>query len=178
MTQMIHLINQGEMQDVVDLKMVNISLNEQPDISKITDYLYISSLPKTEHVEHILSLGIRLVISMTTYRPPRAYRRSPMLFTHCPSIDTPLTPIPIFILRRGVSAALPVIEHEKAILVHCRSGVHRSVAMACCILIARGYSAENAMHLVKEKREVADPYVPYIRKRIDKFESYWRKHHA
>jgi hypothetical protein len=162
---------------VADLKIEADSLNEQPDISQITGYLYLSSLPKTEHVEHILSLDIRLIITMTTYRPPSVFRRPPLQFIHCPSLDTPFTPIPICILRRGVLAALPVIKQGKSVLVHCRSGVHRSVAMTCCILIAKGYTAEDAMRLVTEKRDIADPYVPYIRKRIEKFEANWRKHY-
>lgn len=156
-------------------KALNI---EHPDLSQIADDLYLSSLPKKEHVEHLRSLGIRMVISMTVPRAPSVYRRPPLQFVHCPSLDTPLTPIPIFILRRGVTAALPVIEGGNSILVHCKSGVHRSVAMASCILIARGHSADSAMRLIKEKREKADPYVPYIRKRIEKFESYWSKHHG
>ena len=165
----------------MDVTEKNIEIKSQiqhPDLSQITGFLYLSSLPKGENSGHILSLGIRMIISMTTYRAPSVYRRPPFQFVHCPSLDTPLTPIPIFILRRGVSAALPVIEDGKSILVHCKSGVHRSVAMACCILIARGYSAESAMHLLKEKRDKADPYVPYIRKRIEKFEKYWSKHHG
>jgi protein tyrosine phosphatase (PTP) superfamily phosphohydrolase (DUF442 family) len=161
-----------------DLKMEKDSQIEHPDISQITDDLYISSLPKYEHADHILSLGIRLIISMPLYRPPSVYRRSPFDFIHCPSLDTPLTPIPLFILRRGVTAALPVIGEGDSVLVHCKSGVHRSVAMACCILIAGGYSAENAMRLVKEKRDKADPYISYIRKRIEKFESNWRNDHV
>jgi len=84
----------------------------------------------------------------------------------------------MFILRRGVLAALPVIEAGNSVLVHCKAGVHRSVAMACCILIAMGYTAENAMQLVKEKRDKADPYIPYIRKRIEKFGEYWSENHV
>ena len=164
--------------DVTELNAEKKSQIEHPDLSQITGLLYLSSLPKGEHADHILSLGIRLIISMTIPRAPSVYRTSLFDFVHCPSLDTPLTPIPIFILRRGVTAALPVIEGGESILVHCKSGVHRSVAMACCILIARGYSAEDAMHLVKEKRDKADPYVPYIRKRIEKFESCWRKNHV
>ena len=162
---------------VADLKIEADSLNEQPDLSQITGYLYLSSLPKKKHVNHILALDIRLIITMTTYRPSSVYRRPPLQFIHCPSLDTPFTPIPICILRRGVLAALPVIKQGKSVLVHCRSGVHRSVAMACCILIAKRYTAEDAMRLVTEKRDIADPYVPYIRKRIEKFEANWRKHY-
>ena len=142
---------------------------DHPDLSQITEYLFISSLPKTEHAFHIESLGVRLVISMPLYRAPRKFREPPFEFVHCPCIDTPITPIPMFILHRGVRAALPVIDRGDAVLVHCRAGVHRSVAQACCILIAKGYSIERAMELVSERREAADPYVGYIRRRIEKF---------
>jgi protein-tyrosine phosphatase len=76
-----------------------------------------------------------------------------------------------------VEAALPVIDDGDAVLVHCLAGVHRSVAMACCVLIGMGYSAEEAMQLVESKREVADPRVWYIRARIEKFERSWRARH-
>ena len=150
---------------------------KHPDLSQINDGLYLSSLPKAEHGDHIWSLGIRLIVSMPLYWPPTVFRKPPFHFVHCPSIDSPWTPIPLWILRRGVSAALPVIERGDAVLVHCKSGVHRSVAMASCILIAEGYSAKDAMRLIKEQRDEADPYAPYIRKRIEKFEPYWRKDH-
>jgi protein tyrosine phosphatase (PTP) superfamily phosphohydrolase (DUF442 family) len=165
----------------VDITNQNIErdfYHSHPDLSQITDELYISSLPKSENVEHILSLGIRLVISMPLPRAPEVFRRPPMQFVHCPSLDSRFTPIPMFILRRGVLAALPVIETGNSVLVHCKAGVHRSVAMACCILIAMGFTAENAMQLVKEKRDKADPYIAYIRKRIEKFEAYWSENHG
>ena len=152
---------------------------DHPDISQITDFLFISSLPKDENAEHIFSLGIRLIISMPPYRPPTVYRKEPFLFLHCPTLDSPMAPIPQFMLRRGVKTALPVInEHNHAVLVHCRAGMHRSVAMACCILVAKGHTAESAMQLVKEKREIADPYTPHIRKRIEIFANDWKKYNG
>ncbi len=152
---------------------------EHPDLSQITEYLFLSSLPKDEHAEHIFSLGIRLVISMPVNKPPNVYCKPPFQFIHCPSFDSPWTPIPQFILKRGVHGALPVIDEQgHSVLVHCKAGVHRSVAMACCILVAKGYTAEAAMKVVKEKRDKADPYAGYIRKRIENFESHWDKKHA
>jgi hypothetical protein len=53
--------------------------------------------------------------------------------------------------------------------------VHRSVAMACCVLIGMGQTADQAMQLVKQKREAADPDAWYIQRRIYKFEQYWRR---
>jgi len=81
--------------------------------------------------------------------------------------------MPIRSFELGVKAALPVIKDGYRVLVHCRAGVHRSVAMACCVLIGMGLNAEDAMKLVKEKRSVADPDVWYIRNRILKFEKQW-----
>ena len=74
---------------------------------------------------------------------------------------------------------MPVIDEQgHSVLVHCKEGIHRSVAMACCILVAKGYTAEEAIKLVKEKRDKADPDAGYIRKRIEIFESNWNEHHG
>lgn len=141
-----------------------------PDISRITDDLFISAWPEGEHADEILDLNIRLILSMHWMRPSRTLHRPPLRMLWLPTIDTPFTPMPIETLRRGVEAALPVIRDGRAVLCHCRAGVHRSVAMACCVLIGMGHNAEEAMRLVKEQRAVADPYIWYIRRRILEFE--------
>ncbi len=146
-----------------------------PDVSKITDYLFLSSLPRREDSEHIWQLGVRLVVSMPLYWPPLVYCRPPFSFVHCPTIDSPMVPMPIFMLRRGVKAALPVIERGDAVLIHCKSGVHRSVAMTSCILITLGYKADDAMQFVVQQRGVADPYAPHIQSRIRAFELDWQR---
>lgn len=144
-----------------------------PDVSRITGYLYLSSLPKHEHAGHIWDLGVRLVVSMPLYRPPAVFCRPPFAFVHCPTIDSPLFPIPLSMLRRGVRAALPVIGRGDAVLIHCKSGVHRSVAMSSCILIAEGHTADEAMNLIIEQRPVADPHAAHIEARIRAFERDW-----
>jgi hypothetical protein len=146
-----------------------------PDVSRITEYLLLSSLPKHEHAEHIWDLGVRLIVSMPLYRPPRVYCRPPFAFVHCPCIDSPLILIPMSMLWRGVKAALPAIERGGSVLIHCKSGIHRSVAMTTCILIARGYTADEAMRFIVERRPVADPYAPHILSRIRAFERDWSR---
>ncbi len=79
----------------------------------------------------------------------------------------------MLLLWTGVEMALPVIKEGKNVVVHCAYGRHRSVALACCILIGQGYSAANAMALVKRQRPIADPYASYIRARIERFEARW-----
>lgn len=150
-----------------------MNINQQLDISQITEYLYISAWPKGDHAADIVNLGVRLVLSMHWVRPSRMLGNPPVELIWLPTIDFALTPIPISKLWRGVSAALPVIHDNGAVLVHCRAGVHRSVAMACCVLIGMGYTAEGAMQLVNKKRAAADPYAWHIRTRIYKFEDSW-----
>jgi protein-tyrosine phosphatase len=145
------------------------------DISKITDYLYISARPKREHVQQIQALGIRLILSMHWFRPSKSLGKPPVKLLWLPTFDNPFFVMPMHTLHRGVEAALPVIQEGGKVLVHCRAGRHRSVVMACCILIGMGYSADHAIQLVKDQRQEADPDIWYIRSRILKFDDYWRE---
>jgi len=144
-----------------------------PDVSAITDYLYISAWPRGDHAEEIRAMNVRLILSMHWIKPARNLGHEPIRLLWLPTVDNPFFPMPIRSFELGVKAALPVIKEGYGVLTHCRAGVHRSVAMACCVLIGMGHSAETAMQLVKEKRVVADPYAWYIRNRILKFEKRW-----
>ena len=145
------------------------------DISQITDYLYIAAHPRSGEAEAVQALGVRLIISMIFIRPTRKFFRSPFRVLILPTFDSKYFPVPVFMLRMGVKKALPEIQAGRPVMVYCREGRHRSVAMASCILIGKGYSADEAMALVSAKREAADPYVPYIQRQIRKFEKSWNK---
>ena len=146
-----------------------------PHISKITEYLYISAFPRGEHVEEIVALGVRLVLSMHWMRPTKMLGNPPVELLWLPTFDVPFVPMPIKTLKKGVLTALPVIEKGDSVLVHCKAGLHRSVAQAACVLIGMGYTADEAMELIKQKRAVADPYAKHIQSRIRKFEKYWQE---
>jgi hypothetical protein len=143
------------------------------DLSPITDGLYISDWPDASDAPLLADRGIRLLLSMHWRRPPRVYQQPPFSTKWLPTIDSPLTPIPVPTLRAGVLAALPVLRRGDGVLAHCVFGRHRGVAMACCVLIGLGRSAEEAMALVEERRAAADPYAWYIRRRIEAFERDW-----
>jgi hypothetical protein len=146
-----------------------------PDVSQITDYLYISAWPRGDHADEIRALNVRLILSMHWIKPSRTLGHPPVQLLWLPTVDNPLFPMPIPTLQRGVEAALPVIEEGYRVLVHCRAGVHRSVAMACCVMVGMGQTADEAMQLVGQKRAVADPHAWYIQRRIYKFEQFWRQ---
>lgn len=145
------------------------------DVSQITDYLYISAFPRKRNVDEVVSLGVSLILSMHWWRPNKALTKPPLRLLWLPTVDKPFLPMSMEKLNEGVTAALPVIEKGGAVLSHCKAGVHRSVAMASCVLIGMGYTADEAMQLIKEKRAVADPDAGYIQKRIRMFELLWQE---
>lgn len=143
------------------------------DISEITDQLYIASRLHARHVESVRDLDIDLILSTIWLAPTRGLRREPFRSLWLPLVDSPLVPLPLFILRRGARAAVLVMASGGKVLIYCRGGIHRSVAMASCILIARGMAADEAMALITDYRPVADPHAPYIERRIRAFEKDW-----
>ena len=145
------------------------------DVSEITGQLFLASRPRARHVEHVRGLGVDLVLSMIWFAPPWALTRPPFRLMRLPCFDSPLLPIPLFILRRGAAAAVLVLEAGGRVLVYCRAGRHRSVAMASCILIARGMSAGDAMDLIVASRHAADPHAAHIERRIRAFERDWTR---
>ena len=144
------------------------------DYSQITDTLFIGKTPLPEDYPHLAQLGVGLVINMRLERKPYPDPYDTGLkFLWLPSIDSPLLPIPIRLLHKGVLQAVKVIQEGGKVYIHCASGIHRAVAMGACILIACGRTAREAMDLIKKRRENADPKVWYIRKRILRFEETW-----
>jgi hypothetical protein len=143
------------------------------DISRITDTLYIAAHPAPADADYLRELPAHLILSIRMRPPHPVVRAAAEQWLHLPCMDTPLTPLPMLLLWTGVETALPVIGEGKKVVVHCAYGRHRSVALACCILIGQGYSAVDAMALVKRQRPIADPYVRYIRARIERFEARW-----
>ena len=89
------------------------------------------------------------------------------------TIDSPYFPLPIYKLITGARAALETILMGGKVYVHCAYGRHRGPAMGSCVLIAQGYSPDDAMKIVVDRRAVADPHIPYIRSRILRFARQW-----
>lgn len=141
--------------------------------SAITEQLFIAPRPRTRHLDQFRGLGVELVLSMIGVRPPRALAEPPFQLVRLPVFDNPLIPIPLDMLQAGVSAAVPVLEAGGRVLVYCRAGRHRSVAMAACILISQGMTADEAMEMILARRPYADPHAPHIERRIRAFGQAW-----
>jgi len=141
------------------------------DYSRITEYLYVGKTPFRKGYVFLKELDIDLIINMRVEYPPP--RNAPIRTLWLPSADHPFIWIPIRLLKRGVNAALKVIDEGGKVYTHCHGGVHRAVAMASCVLIAQGHTPEEAMTLVKAGRPKADPYIWYIRRQIVGFANWY-----
>jgi protein-tyrosine phosphatase len=146
------------------------------DFSQVTDYLYIGTTPRSTDYALLRQLNVRLIINMRIERRPHADgHESPIPVLWLPTIDSPLFPIPLRMLRRGAQAAFETINQGGKVYAHCAKGIHRGVAMGAAILIALGHSADEAIHIISKQRFVADPHIWYIRRRIHLFYKFWHK---
>ena len=93
------------------------------DISKITDYLYVSSRIGKEHADGLRALGFDLIISMIAEAPPdEIYALPPFKILWIKTYDAFFIPISIRKLLVGVEAALPIVKNKGTVLVFCRDG--------------------------------------------------------
>lgn len=149
------------------------------DYSQITDNLYIGTTPSTADYHELREEGVGLVINMRVERRPYPDRvEEPMETMWLPTFDSPLVPIPIGALQRGAKKALETIEQGEKVYVHCAQGIHRGVAMGAAILIAQGYSPDEAIDMIEKRRPVADPRARYIERRIRRFAKKWQNGRA
>jgi hypothetical protein len=148
------------------------------DISKITDYLYVGSRMGEEHADELKVLKFDLIISMIAQQKIHdVFTQEPFKSIWIRTYDNFLRPISVKQFLTGIEAALPVIHNKGKVLVFCMEGRRRSVAMASAILIAAGYTSEEAAQLLMKARRVADPRAWYIRMQVRYFERYWNRYH-
>ncbi len=77
--------------------------------------------------------------------------------------DFQLKPPAVF--QRGVEFALKAFDEseENKVFIHCAAGVHRAPMMTLALLRVLGYSLDDAMLLIEEKRPVVDFADVYVR---------------
>ncbi len=78
--------------------------------------------------------------------------------------DDDFQPKPREMFRRGVEFALEALEAGNAkVFIHCAAGVHRAPMMALAVLRVRGWSLQDALQRIEERRDVVDFADVYVR---------------
>ncbi len=71
---------------------------------------------------------------------------------------------PAELLQRGVDFALEALEdRDSKVFIHCAAGVHRAPMMTLAVLRAMGWSLEDALGTIEERRDVVDFAEVYVR---------------
>jgi protein-tyrosine phosphatase len=144
------------------------------DYSQVTEDLYIGAWPTKYNVETIQSLGVTLILATILESVDKELGEPPLRLVKMRMTDAiPNRPYyPTKTLLRGVNAAVDAFDRGEKVMVFCKSGRHRSVTTSCCILVAQGYTADEAIELVESKRSESD-LNPALRQRIVDFENVW-----
>jgi protein-tyrosine phosphatase len=82
-------------------------------------------------------------------------RRHGVNLLHLPTDDLCAVDQPM--LDRGVAYVTAALDRGARVLIHCEHGIGRSVTLALCVLVRRGFAPLQAMEAIKTARRVASP---------------------
>jgi protein-tyrosine phosphatase len=91
---------------------------------------------------------------------------------HLPTTDS--RAISQAMLEDGVAWVNQALSDGGRVYIHCAYGIGRSVLLACCVLVTMGYTAQDALRMVKQKRRQAAPNQQQLDALV-KFARRWRK---
>ncbi len=91
---------------------------------------------------------------------------------HLPTVDS--RAVSQDMLEDGVAWVNQQLADGGRVYIHCAHGIGRSVLLACCVLVSMGYSAQDALRLVKQKRHLAAPNQEQLNALVE-FARRWRK---
>jgi protein-tyrosine phosphatase len=87
--------------------------------------------------------------------------------------DDNFQPKPAELFQRGVDFALAALdEPDTKVFIHCAAGVHRAPMMTLAVLRAMGWSLEDAVQVIEERRGVVDLADVYVQSVEEFMKSY------
>ncbi|MFY9740929.1 MAG: dual specificity protein phosphatase [Candidatus Sulfotelmatobacter sp.] len=135
------------------------------DITWVTDRIAVGGgIWNEENMAAISRSGITHVIDMQIEFDDTALAQPYGIEVCWNPIDDDFEPKPANVFARGVEFALAALEDDQAkLFVHCAAGVHRAPMMTLAVLAVLGWTLDDAMDLIEERRPVADFAEVYVR---------------
>jgi protein-tyrosine phosphatase len=147
-----------------------VKLGYDGEMSVITDGIYVSRYRACRDREFLKQHNITHVINCASQSCENHFP-SDFVYLNLPLKDEPLTEeqlhLPLTPLENVIPYAALFIQNcldsGGRVVVHCRKGVSRSVAVvAGFLMVERGASLVQALTLIRERRKVADPNVWFV----------------
>jgi protein-tyrosine phosphatase len=149
---------------------LHIPLPDRLNMSWITSHLAVGGRIHPEDINAVARAGVTHVVDTRSEYcdDAQALAREHIELLHLPTADT--CPLTIEQMFQGAKWVQACIEQGGRVLIHCEHGVGRSALLTCAVLVYDGMHAQDALHLVQQKRWQAAPNHSQIR-RLREFES-------
>jgi hypothetical protein len=134
------------------------------DINWVTDRIAVGGWVETDDkMRAAAKSGITHIIDMTWECDDTPLAKPYGIKVLLNAVDDDFQPKPPEVLSRGVKFAVSSLEKPNSkILIHCVAGRHRGPMMALAVLCRLGWSLEDAMRLISERRSVVDWAPVYV----------------
>lgn len=136
------------------------------DITWITGQIALGGgIWDAERMERVAALGVTHIIDMQVEFDDTPLAEPFGISVLWNAVDDDFQPKPPEVFQQGVEFALDALNAGEAskIFIHCAAGVHRAPMMTLALLRVLGYSLDDAMMLIEEKRPVVDFADVYVR---------------
>ena len=142
------------------------------DITWLTDRIAVGGgIWSAENMEKVAAQGITHVIDMQIEFDDTPLGRPLGVEVLWNPTDDDFEPKPAALFQRGVEFAQKALDGDDAkLFIHCAAGVHRAPMMSLAVLCSMGWSLDDAMELIQQRRAVADladVYVESVEKFLD-----------
>jgi hypothetical protein len=142
--------------------------------SEVTPQLAVGGSFRNRQVKQLRARGVTVVVDCRKEASddPELLARAGIEFLHVPAPDRyALTSEQ---LHQGVEWVLDHLERGGRAFLHCEHGVGRGPLMACAVLVGQGYSAPEALRIVRTGRWQAMPNDRQLGALLA-FEQEWRR---
>ena len=136
------------------------------DITWITDQIAVGGgIWNAEKMEKVARLGVTHIIDMQLEFDDTELARPHGIQVLWNAIDDDFQLKPPDVFQRGVEFALHALNSDGSgkLFIHCAAGVHRAPMMTLAVLRVLGYSLDDAMMMIEERRPVVDFADVYVR---------------
>lgn len=145
------------------------------NFSWVTPNLAVGGRFSSEAAEHLAKkFGITHIVDVRVEDKDdeAVLKEHGITLLHLPTVDS--RAVSQEMLEDGVAWVNQQLADGGRVYIHCAHGIGRSVLLACCVLVTMGYSAQEALRLVKQKRPQAAPNQEQLDALV-KFARRWRK---
>jgi protein-tyrosine phosphatase len=135
------------------------------DMTWVTDRIAVGGgIWFDERMKEVVELGVTHIIDMQLEFDDTELARPHGVKVLWNPTDDDFQSKPPELLQRGVDFALAALENpESKLYIHCAAGVHRAPMMTLAVLRAMGWSLDDAMGTIEERRDVVDFADVYVR---------------